>query len=168
MRINANVIDTMTDYELKKVVLLDMSYMNLTEIPTNVFRMTNLEYLNISNNSITEIPKKIKKLVNLKTLYIKNNLITCIHENIIDLQMLEEIYLESECVIESIKKWNNSTFLSEELNPNNLPKNIEHLIISDSDNELINLPIGLRSLHFVNSSANKLKIPLNCKVINWI
>ena len=168
MRFNIDDIDNMTEYELKKVVLLDMSFMNLTEIPINIFRMSNLEYLNISNNSIVEISKKIIKLVNLKTLYIKNNPITCIHENIIKMQYLNEIYLDSWCVIESIQKWSNSIFLFPDSNPNNLSENVEHLIIDDCRYELINLPNNLKSLNFVNLSVGNLKVPINCRIFNWL
>ena len=170
MRHTINDIIKMSEYELHKLVLLDLSFMDLTIIPSQIFQMENLEYLNISNNSISEIPKKIKKLIYLKTLYAKNNPITTIHKNMINLQKLKEIYMEEDFVINSILKWSNSIALTEEnnLNVNNLSEELEHLILNVSNCELINLPINLKSIHTFYTQISNLKLPLNCQVINWL
>ena len=170
MRYTPTQIDCMTEYELNKVVLLDMSFMDLTAIPCKIFQMNNLEFLNISNNSITEIPKKIKKLTYLKTLYAKGNPISIIHENILRLSKLNDIYIDSDSIITSILMWNNSVILSEESDSdiNNLSTNVEHLLINSWDCELINLPNNLKSVHLIDSHLSNLKVPLNCQVINWL
>ena len=170
MRYTPTQIDLMTEYELNKVVLLDMSFMDLTAIPSKIFQMQNLEFMNISNNFITEFPKKIKKLTNLKSLYAKGNPISIIHENILRLPKLKEIYVDSEYIITSILMWVNSAILSEENNfdIDNLSNDVEHLLINSLNCELINLPSNLKSVHLVDSDLTNLKVPLNCQVVNWL
>ncbi len=170
MRYTINEINNMSMYELHKVVLLDLSFMDLNIIPSKIFQMENLEYLNISNNLITEIPKKIKKLISLKTLYAKNNPIATIHQNLLGLQKLKEMYFDQDCIIDSIMAWSNSVTLSEEneLDVDNLSSEVEHLIINSYNYELINLPINLKCVHLIETNESNLKVPLNCRIINWL
>lgn len=51
---------------------LDLSYMDLSEIPASVLKLKNLEELNLSHNSISSVPDTIAQLQNLKQLGILN------------------------------------------------------------------------------------------------
>ena len=51
--------------EPDKVQVLDLSNQGLTEIPVEVFQLTNLTQLGLGNNQISEIPPEIGQLINL-------------------------------------------------------------------------------------------------------
>ena len=60
----------------------------LTEIPTEIFELQQLESLNLSWNRITEIPEQIAQLHNLKSLNLMGNRLTEIPELIANLPNL--------------------------------------------------------------------------------
>ena len=52
---------------------LDLSYGELTEIPDEVFELTQLKFLNLSHNLLTNLPESIGNLSNLTTLDLRVN-----------------------------------------------------------------------------------------------
>eukprot|EP01119_Soliformovum_irregulare_P026177 TRINITY_DN9925_c0_g1_i1.p1 TRINITY_DN9925_c0_g1~~TRINITY_DN9925_c0_g1_i1.p1 ORF type:complete len:479 (-),score=119.57 TRINITY_DN9925_c0_g1_i1:1239-2675(-) len=72
---------------------LDLSNMNLTEIPQEVFQMTRLEELRLENNQIRELPSDIRKLQRLNRLVLSQNQISSIPKEIGELHNLSELYL---------------------------------------------------------------------------
>ncbi len=61
---------------------LDLSRQELTEIPLEIGRLTQLEMLNLFSNQITVIPDAITQLTNLTNLNLYNNQITVIPDAI--------------------------------------------------------------------------------------
>ena len=78
---------------LKSLEELDLSYNQLTSLPDNIAKATQLELLDLSNNAFEALPKGVLALKNLKTLNIRNNKIKVLPEEIKYLDKLEIIYL---------------------------------------------------------------------------
>ena len=76
---------------------LDLSGMSLTEVPEDVFTLTELESLDISENSIKNIDR-IGSLHNLKNLYAQKNKIASIPESMLELEKLENLRLDGNTV----------------------------------------------------------------------
>src|SRR5688572_602949 len=78
--------DEPTGYEiaLERIVLaermghteLNLSGLQLTEVPLGAFNLRQLESLNLSGNLLTSLPPEIRYLSNLKTLYLAFNSLT--------------------------------------------------------------------------------------------
>ena len=64
---------------------LDLSGRELTELPTEIGKLTNLKMLSLSGNQITELPSTISQQGNLEGLYADKNQITEIPSSIIQL-----------------------------------------------------------------------------------
>ena len=64
------------------VIELDLTNINLTNIPSEIKELTSLQALNLDNNKISSIPRFIKSLGKLKELILTKNLIheLLIHE----------------------------------------------------------------------------------------
>ena len=58
---------------LKQITKLNLSGLDLKEVPEDVFLCTNLTKLDLSHNQICRIPKEIEKLKKLKVLNISYN-----------------------------------------------------------------------------------------------
>lgn len=76
---------------------LDISGMGLTEIPEDVFTLTQLESLDISDNRITSIDR-IGSLHSLKNLYAQKNKITSLPKSLLELDSLENIRFDGNTV----------------------------------------------------------------------
>ena len=90
-----------------KVTKINLSYLQLTgEIPKEIGKLTNLQYLSLRNNQLTgEIPKEIGKLVNLELLCLdKNQLTGEIPKEIGKLINLRELYLSDNQLTGEIPK----------------------------------------------------------------
>lgn len=90
----------------ESTTVLSLNSKNLTEIPLEVFTLTNLEELYLSGNEISVIPEEIKYLTNLRKLYVGNNNLSVIPLEVFTLTKLEELYLginEISVVPEEIK-----------------------------------------------------------------
>jgi len=72
---------------------LDLSHLDLTEIPQEVFSFTNLEELRLENNKITSVPPQIAKLEKLQRLVLSQNKLTTLPVEIGKLRNLSELYL---------------------------------------------------------------------------
>jgi internalin A len=74
---------------------LDLSKMELTEIPEEIAQLTNLSTLNLYDNQISVIPDSIAQLTKLSSLDLDNNQISVIPDSIAQLTKLSQLYLYS-------------------------------------------------------------------------
>lgn len=74
---------------------LDLSNLNLKEIPSVVFELKNLRKLNLSNNQITSIPIEIIKLKQLEILDISNNNVSNFFAKLCELKNLKTLNLNN-------------------------------------------------------------------------
>ena len=72
----------------ERVIKLNLSEKNLTEIPPEVFLFSNIQVLDLWNNSLTEIPEDISQLTNLQYLSLNENKITKLPSSIGELKNL--------------------------------------------------------------------------------
>src|SRR4051812_16734426 len=61
---------------------LDLSDLNLTELPESLGQLTQLQYLYLQNNRLTALPKSIAQLTQLLGLLVNNNRLTALPEPI--------------------------------------------------------------------------------------
>ena len=150
--------------------ILDMSFNKLTEIPKEIFNLTNLKTLNISNNQITEIPKEIFNLTNLTYLDISNNKIKEIPKEIFNLTNLTDLYVSNNQISEMPKEICNLTNLTDLYVSNNqiseIPKEIFNLTnltnltdLDISNNQIKEIPkeiVNLSDLYDLDISNNQI------------
>ena len=79
---------------------LDLSFMELTEIPEAIANLTQLQQLNLSYNKIKEIPEAITNLTQLQSLDLYNTQITAIPEEIAKLTQLQSLNLPNNQITE--------------------------------------------------------------------
>ncbi len=72
---------------------LDLSNMELTEVPEAIASLTLLQTLDLSNNQLTEIPDEIASLTQLQTLNLSNNQLTALPAQLANLTRLQTLYL---------------------------------------------------------------------------
>lgn len=77
----------------KKINYINLDNCELTVIPEEVFKFSNLSALSLDNNCLTTLPDSITNLRNLKRLYLSNNKIKTLPSIMGDLISLESIYL---------------------------------------------------------------------------
>jgi internalin A len=115
----------------EEATTLDLSGMNLTEVPEAIASFTQLTKLYLFNNQLTNIPEAITSLTQLKELYLSDNQLTNIPEAIASLTQLKELYL-----------FNNQL--------TNIPEAIAFLTqlkeLSLSSNQLTSIPEAIASL----------------------
>ncbi len=139
----------------------------LTEIPTEVWELEQLEVLNLSINKLTTIPESITKLTKLTRLYLSGNQLTTIPESITKLTNLTELDLSSNqlaTIPESITKLTNLTELDLRINKlTTIPESITKLTnlteLNLSSNQLKKIPeliTKLTNLTELNLRINKL------------
>jgi len=61
---------------------LDLSGLQLTSVPEEVWELTNLTILRLSHNPLKSLPKEIERLTNLTTLYLSMNQLVSLPEEI--------------------------------------------------------------------------------------
>lgn len=84
----------------ESVKILDLSKQKLERIPTDVFRLINLEVLVLSKNKIEEIPPEIESLKNLKVLDLSRNKLVRVPPEIGQLINLEILILNQNAIFE--------------------------------------------------------------------
>jgi len=78
-----------------EVTLLELVDNQLTEIPPEIGKLTNLNWLALSNNQLTKLPSEIENLTKLEGLYLGNNQFTDADlEQLKSLKSLEYLVLE--------------------------------------------------------------------------
>jgi len=155
IRLNPNMI---LEYVLQSFVIhsqrsermkfLDLSFLNIKNIPKEIGKLPKLKILNLDNNEIVKIPKEIEELANLRSLWLKNTNLKEFPVEIFNLTNLETLVLKHNQI-------------------ENIPKNIEKLtklkILDLSENQITEIPreIGkLTNLISLDLSENEIiKIP---------
>lgn len=144
-------------FQLSKLKRLEITDNNISDIPECFFNLSNLEYLDFSRNKIHQIPSSISKLSNLKVLKISGNL-------------LESIPLDLFSNIELTQL----NFSDNQINsiPSEIIKlsNIEYLNFSNNELEEIQSSIlHFSKLNSLNISGNKIKfIPNEIHKLQWL
>jgi hypothetical protein len=77
----------------KEINYINLDSCELTEVPKEVFKFSNLSALSLENNYLTTLPDSIIKLHGLKRLYLSNNKIKILPSNMGRLASLKSIYL---------------------------------------------------------------------------
>ncbi len=83
------------DYLTKSSTSLDLSALDLDQVPEVLWQLPDLVYLDLANNQIKEIPRQIKNLNQLKTLILSTNKITSLPSEITSLKQLEKIHIDA-------------------------------------------------------------------------
>jgi internalin A len=124
---------------------LDLSNLNLINIPETVFSMSHLTFLRLRKNSLTELPKSIGRLVNLDTLDLTDNQLVSLPQQLGRLTRLESIELQHN----KLKKLPHIV--------TTLPR-LRQLGVSSNKIEKLPASIGrLRRLQFLFASRNLIK-----------
>jgi len=110
---------------------LDLSYMELTELPEAIASLTQLQLLNLSDNQLTELPEAIASLTQLQKLYLYNNKLRELPEALASLTQLQKLFVSNNKLRE-------------------LPETIASLkqlqLLNLSENPLTELPEAIASL----------------------
>ncbi|MEH1813312.1 MAG: COR domain-containing protein [Nostoc sp.] len=138
----------------KRAVELDLSDMELTEIPEAIASLSQLQELNLSSNQLTELPEAIASLTQLQTLNLSRNQLTALPEAIASLTQLQTLNLSRNQltalpeVITSLTQLQQLDLSHNELTE--LPEAIASLTqlqqLDLSSNELTELPEAIISL----------------------
>ncbi|MEH2337510.1 leucine-rich repeat domain-containing protein [Nostoc sp.] len=146
---------------------LDLSDMELSEIPEAIASLTQLQTLDLGNNQLTELPEAIASLTQLQNLDLSNNELTQVPEAIASLVQLQNLDLSNNELtqvpeaIASLVQLQNLDLSNNELTQ--VPEAIASLIqlqtLDLSGNQLTQLPEAIASLtqlQHLNLFGNKL------------
>lgn len=155
----------------KNISKLDLSNLNLKEIPSEVFELKNLRKLILSNNQITKIPKEITNLKRLETIDISNNKISEFFAKLCELKNLKAINLNNNRIASIPKQISNLNKLRKLSIANNKIKKfpqefskLDKLIsLNISKNSFEELP---NEIYSIKSIKNLWICNLNLKKIN--
>jgi Leucine-rich repeat (LRR) protein len=149
----------------------------MSELPKSIGKLVKLETLTLANNQLEVIPESIGRLLNLKELYLSNNQLITLPESIGKLLNLKELHLNYNRLnnlpssILNIKKSLRIHINAYEIN--NISLDTEFLIFTHLNEELTNLPIGLKEIWiekegYKNKNLNH-KLPFGCviKYFDW-
>ncbi|MEH2250889.1 leucine-rich repeat domain-containing protein [Nostoc sp.] len=116
---------------LTQLQTFDLSGNKLTELPEAIASLTQLQELNLSDNQLTELPEAIASLTQLQTLNLSYNQLTELPEAIASLTQLQELNLSDNQLTELPEAIASLTQLQE---------------LNLSDNQLTELPEAIASL----------------------
>ncbi len=119
----------------KNLTKLNLSNLGLTQIPEEVFELTNLKLLNLVGNKLTTIPDAIEKLTTLNTLWLGENNLTTLPESIEKLPKLTELGFQG----------NQLTIL-----PEFIGKLTKLTALGIHNNDLVNVPEFIGNLTHLN------------------
>ena len=127
----------------------------LYDLPSEILKLTHLEYLSLANNKLTSFPNNINQLTNLTSLDLSGNQLSSLPESLTQLQNLTELYLRENqlsSLPESLGQLQNLTRLDLRANQlNSLPESLtqlQNLMVLDlSINQLSSLPESVTKLH---------------------
>ncbi|MEH1947497.1 MAG: COR domain-containing protein [Nostoc sp.] len=133
---------------------LDLSNIELTEIPKAIASLTGLQQLDLHNNQLTELPEAIASLTGLQRLYLRNNQLIELPEAIASLTGLQQLFLQNNQLTQLPEAIASLTGLQLLYLDNNqlieLPKSIASLTglqkLYLNNNQLIELPETITSL----------------------
>ena len=111
---NENVKNNLTDYDtaiarIKRAVnnhatTLDLSFLNLSELPHPLGYLTQLQELRLDFNEITELPSWIGQLKQLRRLHLEHNRLQQLPASLLQFSQLQELYLEDN-QLKELPKW---------------------------------------------------------------
>ena len=165
----ANKVKSIVELAKKdKQSVLELSGLQLTSLPLELFELTNLSKLYLSNNQLTSLPPEISELKNLTDLYLDYNRLTSLPPEISELKNLTDLYLDYNRLTSlppEISELKNLSKLYLDYNRlTSLPPEISELKnlseLSLLNNRLITLPpeiSGLKNLTKLYLSNNQLK-----------
>ncbi len=79
--------------DLASQYFFSLANLNLTELPTAIFQMTGLQYLDLTGNAISELPEEFLKLKNLFSLKLNDNKLHSIPQIVMKLRKLKHLGL---------------------------------------------------------------------------
>ena len=150
-----------------KQTSLDLSGEGLTELPAELWQLTNLTELYLFDNQLTAVPKELGQLSNLTVLHLSSNQLSVVPKELGQLSNLEELYLANNQLIlvpKELGQLSNLTILY--LFDNQLtavPKelgqlsNLTELYLNDNQLSLVPKELGqLSNLKELHLSENQL------------
>ncbi len=162
--------------KLDSLQIIELTRVNLINIPIAIYGIKSLEMINLSGNKIDSLPKAIFTLTNLKTLRLAQNQIRVLPSDVRALKSLRILDLSSNrltFVSPELGQMDNLTDLM--LNQNlidSLPEEIGNLSnlerLSLSNNKLQMLPYGIIHLNCVVDIAYNQLCNVQPVVINWL
>jgi Leucine-rich repeat (LRR) protein len=132
-------------FKFTNLQYLDVSKNNLVEIPADIGLLKNLQYLNLSKNKIEKLPPEIGELRNLTNLQIGQNEIYALPPQIGNLEKLT-----------NLDAWSNNlgTFPDSLSNLKKLKVfDLRDIIISDKEKKRIQSLLPKTKIHFANGCA---------------
>jgi Leucine-rich repeat (LRR) protein len=154
---------------LVSLLYLSLGHNQLQVIPESIGRLVNLINLDLSYNQLTAIPESIGNLIYLGELYLNNNQLTALPESIGKLVYLRYLYLYNNQLTtlpESILNIKKSLGISKSAYAiDNLSLDTEFLIFNELDEELTNLPTGVKEIwiEYEKKGLNH-KLPFGCVI----
>ena len=151
------------------VTKLILKKKKFTSIPKEIFKMTELEYLDLSKNKIDSIPKEIVNLKNLRVLIISKNKIKKVPKELYTLKKLKILDVSSNDIsklpkgikglskLEELNLWNTSV--------DNLPFDIDEvktLKVVDMRGILLNFEMQEDLIELLPKVKIYLNPPCNC------
>ena len=180
------------NYHIETTIILDLTYKNLTNLPTEIGKLVNLKKLYLNHNQLSSLPAEICKLVNLQYLFLNDNQLNSLPEEISKLVNLQVLHLEDNQLSSlpaEISKFINLQMLCLYNNKlkslpveilkikekiwidetsyeiNNLSLDTEILIFRKLSTELTNLPISLKEIWLKEGiDENLIKVPFGCEI----
>ncbi|MCC5644356.1 leucine-rich repeat domain-containing protein [Nostoc sp. CHAB 5824] len=138
----------------ERAIELDLSNIELTEIPEAIASLTGLQWLDLSNNQLTELPEAFASLTGLRLLDLHNNQLTELPEAFASLTGLQKLSLDNNQLTELPKAIASLTGLQEVYLRNNQLIELLAAIASLTglqqlylqNNQLTQLPAAIASL----------------------
>ena len=115
-------IDKINEYLEEKTCYLDLSSLELTELPEAISELIDLEVLDISDNQLTALPDSISSLVNLEWLFINNNQLTELPNKFCKLVNLAVLEVNNNLLTKLPKKINQLNLVLLDVSNNQLTK----------------------------------------------
>ena len=88
-------LERILEAERTEATLLDLSNLQLTELPPEIGNLHSLQELNLWGNKLSSLPPEIGNLSNLQTLYLGDNQLSSLPPEIGNLNNLHKLYLGS-------------------------------------------------------------------------
>ncbi len=91
--VNAEALKRIEKVTLEQLEEIDLSGLDLTTLPNELFELKNLRAIDLSRNKLASIPSEIQQLKDLNILIANENPITTVHKDIDELQNLVTLSL---------------------------------------------------------------------------